>query len=164
MFGRTINLKLDKYQYSPEEKITGTVALGVSKSVKAKELLVSLIVIEKVNRVSGLGASVGRRGGSVRGSSSTSVREVFRFDLPLSGEREYSKDEEFPFSMQIPQQAMPSDIQSMQQEAGVLGKGLGMLASLSPIGDTTRIYKVQARLKVPWGFDTKATTDITIQK
>ncbi len=168
MLGRSITLQLDKYQFLPQEAITGKVILNISKPVKAKSLFVRFVVLEKTsrNRVGGLGAGrSGNRGIGVSagGSTARSTREIFRFDLPLDGEREYSRNEEFPFTMQIPQEALPNDMQNMQQMGGVLGKGLGILASMSPLGNTTRVYKLQARLKVPWGIDTKASTDITIQ-
>ena len=72
-------------------------------------------------------------------------------------------DEESPFTVQIPEQVLPGNIHNPQQEmGGVLAKGVGLLASMSPVGNTTRIYKLEARLKISWGIDAKDSADITI--
>lgn len=155
MFGKDIEIRLDKYQFGVDDKITGVVILKLSKIVKAKGLFVSLVVKEKVNRV-----NVGR--GSAGVSSSQSTREVFRFDLPLDGEREYVQGGEYPFEMQIPQEAWPSGTQGMMGGGGIVGKGIGLLASLSPLGNKVRTYEIQSHLDIPWGLDAKGSVDITV--
>lgn len=156
MFGKDIKIQLNKYQFAPEDTISGTVILEISKAVKANGLIVSLVVQEKTSQMR-------VRSSGVNMSSSQSTAEVFRFDLPLDGEKEYTSDGKYPFTMQIPREACPAGIEGIQKPGGILGKGIGLLANFSPLGKKTRMYQIEARLDIPWGLDLTESADITIQ-
>jgi hypothetical protein len=156
MFGNDIEIRLDKYQFTLDDTINGVVILKLAKTVRAKGLFVSLVVREKSSQM-----NIGREGMKVTKSDSTNV--VFRFDLPLDIEREYSNGGEYPFSIQIPQEAWPTGVQGMQNDGGIIGKGIGLLANFSPFGNKTRIYKVEAHLDIPWGMDIRESVNITLE-
>jgi hypothetical protein len=94
---KDIEIRLGKYQFAPDDTIVGTVILKLAKVVKAKGLYASLVVTDKISRT-GLGSG----GASV--STLSSTREVFRFDLPLDGEREHTQGGEYLFQMQYHKQ------------------------------------------------------------
>lgn len=154
-----INLVLEKQQFSVDDKITGRVVLYLDEPTKAKKLSVDLIVTQKIKKMAipTLGAN------TLRVGNSASNTRAYNFDLQLAGEKEFTNGEEYPFEMSIPAEALPRSLQAVTGSmGGFLGGAIGILSQLSPLGQTTYLYKIEARLDVPWGFDVTASADITI--
>lgn len=154
-----IDLVLEKQQFSANDKITGRVVLFLDEPTKAKKLSVNLIVTEKIKKMAI--PTLGTNTLSV-GNSASNTRS-YSFDLQLAGEKEYINGEEYPFEMSIPAEALPRSLQAVTGSmGGFLGGAIGILSQLSPLGQTTYLYKIEARLDVPWGLDVTASADITI--
>lgn len=154
-----IDLVLEKHQFSATDKIIGRVVLYLDESTKAQKLSLKLIVTERVKKMAILSLNSNTFG---VGNSANSTRS-YSFDLLLGGEKEYMNGEEYPFEMSIPGEALPRGLQSVTSTlGGFFGGAIGVLSQLTPLGQTTYLYSVEARLDVPWKFDVTASTDITI--
>ena len=156
-FGKgKIKLAINKFNFSPGDKATGKVSLELKKPLLAKQLKVSLIGVETSSRTSmGFGAS-GRR----RGISSSKRKDiVYRFDMPISGEKEYLQGE-YPFEMQIPADTLQQKPQS--PEEGLSG---ALMKTAQIIGGATRSrvdWYLEAALDLDKKFDIKNKVQITI--
>lgn len=154
-----INLVLDKQQFSVSDKITGKVVLFLDEPTKAQALSVKLIVTEKVKSMN----IPSLKSNTLSVGNSASNTRSYSFDLVLGGEKEYTNGEEYPFEMSIPGEALPRSLQAITGTmGGFLGGAIGILSQFSPLGQTTYLYRVEARLDVPWKFDLTASVDITI--
>ena len=155
-FGKgKIRLAVNKFNFSPGDTVTGKVSLELKKPLLAKQLRVSLIGIETSSRTSvGFGAS--RR----RGISSSRRKDVvYRFDMPISGEKEYLQGD-YPFEMQIPADTLQQKPQS--SEEGLSG---ALMKTAQIIGGTTRSrvdWYLEAALDLDKKFDIKNKVQITI--
>ncbi len=154
-----INLNLDKQQYISSDKITGSVVLSLREPLKAKKLSVNLIVTKKIKRMSIPSVSQGSVG--VSGSSSKS--RLYSFELILDTEKEYADGEEYPFEISIPSEAVQKSAGGQNSVGGILGGALSILSQISPIGQSVYLYKIEARLDIPWKIDLTSDVDITIE-
>lgn len=154
-----IDLVLEKQQFTVNDKITGRVVLFLDEPTKAKKLSVNLIVTEKIKKM----AMPTLNSNTVGIGNSSGATQAYSFDLQLASEKEFTNGEEYPFEMSIPAEALPRSLQAVTGSmGGFLGGAIGILSQLSPLGQTTYLYKIEARLDVPWGFDVTASADITI--
>lgn len=154
-----INLVLEKQQFSVSDKITGRVVLMLDEPTKAEKLSVKLIVTEKIKKM----AMPTLNSNTVSVGNSSGTTQAYSFDLQLASEKEFTNGEEYPFEMSIPAEALPRSLQAVTGSmGGFLGGAIGILSQLSPLGQTTYLYKIEARLDVPWGLDVTASADITI--
>ena len=152
-----IDLILEKQQFSANDKIKGKVILFLDEPIKAQKLSVKLIVTEKVKTMSIPSLT------QISVSNSRDSNRTYSFDLVLGGEKEYMNGEEYSFEMAIPGEALPRSLQAVTGSmGGFLGGAIGLLSQFSPLGQTTYLYAVEARLDVPWKFDITASVDITI--
>ena len=146
-----ITFTLEKYDYKPGEKITGQVKLNLKKPVSARKLEVSLIGKRKIKQHTSRG-------------SSTHYDKIYDFKMPLSGEKEYHKDQ-FDFSIPIPDDILNMKTSrqrvqdNLEEKLGAAGSVIGAVA----MGGRTIIsWSVKAQLDVPKKLDIKKSQDIVI--
>lgn len=152
LFGpEKITFTLEKYDYKPGEKITGTLKLNLKKPVTARKLEISLSGKRKTTRHTSKGTQ-------------THYENVYDFSVPLGGEQEYHQGQ---YNFEIP---IPSDIlneknllqKSQEQLEEKLGAA-GTFISAVAMGGRSRIsWSVKAQLDVPMKFDVKKSQDIVI--
>lgn len=145
MFGlgdNKIEIQLDKFQFSPGETVSGTIALKLKKPLKAKELTLRLYGEEITTQ----GASISIGSGARNNRPSNSRSYIFDFTQPLDGEKEYPASEQpmvYPFKITIPLDVLAKP----QLPEGNLGKLMQAAQFMS--GMTTRIsWYVEAKLEV----------------
>ncbi|OYT54574.1 MAG: hypothetical protein B6U72_02105 [Candidatus Altiarchaeales archaeon ex4484_2] len=139
-----IEILLDRYDFSPGDKITGKVSLKLKKPVNAKQLRI-VLVGEKTSK-------------SYKSSGGRSSHKeiIHRFEMPLDGEKEYNGGE-YPFEIKIPGNVLQTDL----VPEGAVGEAVKALNFLS--GASTRInWYIQASLDVPRGFDVTKKVQITV--
>lgn len=146
-FGKgKIEIKLDKYNYSPGETIEGTVALSLKKPLAAKELSIRLLGEQRISQ--GYGAN----------RSDRTVR-IFDFKQPLDGQKEYPAGERaavYPFKIKV-----PANIQNEQQTPeGALGVVVKAAQMFSGVESRTQWYLI-ARLDVK-GFDVVKRVQVNV--
>ena len=89
MFGKgKIDITIPRTHYALGDIVSGNVALTLKKSVKAREMSISLI-----------GEQTTTRGGK---ESSTTTERIYDFKQQLDSEREYSQGREYRFDIKIP--------------------------------------------------------------
>jgi len=102
-----ITINLEKYEFSPGEKINGTITLNLRKPLNANSLKVGLKAIYKTTDHS----NTNDRG--VRDRSST----IFEFEKPISGQKQYPAGEtNYDFELTI-----PKDIDKRPELKGFIG-------------------------------------------
>jgi hypothetical protein len=116
-----IELKLDKYNYSPGETVTGNLVLKMKKPVSAKKLEIQLIAVRKTSSYT----NKGRR---------TNYRTIFDFKQPLDKEKTYSGEKTYPFKIKI-----PIDVIGKIPE-GTLGRVVKVAAALSGRSSNIKWY------------------------
>lgn len=145
-----ITLELERFDYKPGDTIKGSVVLNLKKPTKARKMFVSLIGERKE----------ARRG--ERGTTYVNV-EVFRFDLPLGGEKEY-QNENFNFEIKIPSNILDYDKPTLPDPDTTLGR----IARAAIVLSGTRYYPVEwlvrAQLDVPLKLDIKKSQKIIISQ
>jgi len=141
-----ITMTLEKYNFTPGEIAKGTVKLNLKKPTYARKLQVSLIGVRRVRR-----------------GNSWQWQQVYDFDMPVSGERDYQQ-EEVPFQLHIPpdilnprtsQQAVQD---SLEDKLGAAGKFISAVS----VGTGTTNWKIRAQLDVPKALDVKVDQDIQL--
>jgi len=141
-----ISLMLEKYNFTPGEIAKGTVKLNLKKPAYARKLMVSLIGVRKVRR-----------------GNNWQWQQVYDFDMPISGEKDY-QNEQVPFEMKIPpdildprttQQAIQD---SIEDKLGSAGKFISAIS----VGTGKTEWKIRAQLDIPKKLDVKATQDIQL--
>lgn len=142
-----IDIKLDKYQFSPGENIVGDIHLKLKKETRARALTIRLIGEEKTTQI--------RRDDEGTHSQTDKVK-IFDLKVPVSGEGEYSKGE-YKFTVPIPKNLF----QRGARPKGVVGDVVNVLEGLS--GRRTSIeWKLVANLDIPKGFDLSGKQKILI--
>lgn len=164
-----IELVLEKYQFAAGEPVKGKLVLRLDKIIKASKLSVGIVVSQldrMQNRpIPGMGVSL--NGVSFSSTKSTGedrkLKVLYRFDLPLDGEKEYM-DGEYPFEFMIPPQIEPYARRAPATiPEGVLGTVFKVLSQISTLSaSVVYMYSVEGRLAVPWGFDVVNKVDITL--
>ncbi len=161
MFGLgkgSIVITLPKYNYAPGDTVTGNVALTVKKPVKAREMSISLVGEQSVTRQVRTSSGI---------SSQTQTNRVYDFKQPLDGEKEYSGQAEYPFSVKIPTDILgPAMASQAPQIPGALAAGLQIaqqLAALTGAASVAHIkWFLEAKLDIPGGMDISKKADIVI--
>lgn len=149
LFEGKIELMLERYNFSYGDTIKGKLNLQLNKPKKARQLRVSLVCQETVRSTSL------RRGGV---SSTSETHDIYRFNLPLGGEKEYSGTGEYDFELKVPQ---PSGLQGqMPKLEGLAGAFVG--AAMAAAGPRFVKWFVDASLDVPMSFDINKKADITV--
>ncbi len=141
-----ITLTLEKFSFNPGEKAKGTIALNLKKPTYARKLFISLIGTRRE-----------------RHGNKTHWRKVYDFDMPVSGEKEYQK-ENITFELPIPPDILnPKTQQEAMQNAleDKLGSA-GSLIGAMTVGRGHTKWKIQAQLDVPKAFDVKTHQDIQL--
>lgn len=144
-FGKgKIDIKINKYNFSPGETIEGTITLKLKKPLKAKGVKIRLVGEKKITE---------RRG------TSTAYRtiNIFDFDQPLDGEKEYSTEEiSYPFKITIPR-----NVSDQTMPEGMLGNIAKIAQAVS--GASSRIkWYLKAYLDIPMGFDVSKKVQINV--
>jgi hypothetical protein len=147
LFGSSkITLTLEKYNFSPGETAKGTVKLNLRKPAFARKLKVTLFGVRKV-----------------RHGNKWQWQKVYDFDMPISGEKDYQK-EQIPFELKIPpdilnartsQQAIQD---SLEDKLGAAGTFISSVA----VGTGKTEWKIKAQLDIPKKLDVKTSQDIQL--
>ena len=141
-----ISLELEKYNFSPGEMAKGTVTLNLKKPAYARKLKVSLVGVRKV-----------------RHGNKWQWQKVYDFDMPISGEKDYQK-EQVPFELKIPPDILdPRTSQQAIQDSleDKLGSA-GTFISAVAVGTGKTEWKINAQLDIPKKLDIKVSQDIQL--
>lgn len=143
-----ISLELEKYNFTPGEAAKGTVKLNLKKPEYARKLKLSLVGTRKV-----------------RQGNKWSYQKVYDFDMPISGEKDYHK-EQIPFELKI-----PPDILNPRTSQGAIQDSLeeklgsaGSFISAVTVGTGKTEWKIKAQLDIPKKLDVKASQEIQINE
>ncbi len=146
-----IDVKLEKYAYTPGETIKGHVGLKLKRPVNAKKLMVALIGLRIVHQGNiAIGPiRVGNQG------QQTQVYTIYHFEIPLDEEAVYYH-EFYPFEIQIPPDILQSAQQNFNSTLTGLGKTFSEIAQvmnqLSMSGSRVE-WSVEATLQIPLKID-----------
>jgi hypothetical protein len=146
-----IDVKLEKYAYTPGETIKGSVGLKLKRPLPAKKLMVGLIGLRIVHQgnIAVGPVRVGNQG------SQTQVYTIYHFEIPLDEEAVYYH-ELYPFGIQIPPDILQSAQQNFNSTLTGLGKTFAEIArvmdELSMTGSRVE-WSVEARLHIPLKID-----------
>jgi hypothetical protein len=149
-------LSLEKYSYKPGEKIKGTIKLDLKKPIQARKLEVSFIG-RRVDKQSSASIA-GMTSGSRSHHSRTSYTNIFEFDMPVDGEKEYL-DQTYPFEIMIPNDILQNN-PTLEGKLGQASTALRMIAGVSSRID----WIVSAQLDIPKKFDVKQSQKIILSK
>ena len=143
-----IDLKLDKYSFSPGDTIKGVVSFKLKKPTKAREFTIRLIGEER---------QTNRRMRSEGGmQTDTNTIKFFDLKIPLDGEREYSEGK-YDFKVPIPSGLYDPG----KKPEGMMGDIIGVLESVS--GERRDLkWTLIANLDIPMGFDLTKKQNIVI--
>jgi sporulation-control protein spo0M len=153
-----IEIILEKFSFSPGEIIKGKVSFDLKKPTLAKKLKITLagvrITTQQVRRPDN--------------TPYTKTRENFihHFEMPLDGEREYSRGE-YPFEIKVPDNISDASLQK-EAQGGILGAVLKTAEILSGMPSaipsaTSRVeWYLEASLEIPKAFDVKKKIEITV--
>lgn len=168
-FGKgTIEVQLNKFNFSPGEVIEGTVTLKLKKPVKAKELSIRIVGEQTTTQSEGInlggGVSIGM--GTSRRTHSTGSRTttttIFDFKQTLDGEKEYTSGGQplvYPFQIKIPANVLNQ--QSQAPKEGVLGTVIKAAQMMSGTSSKISWYLI-ANLDIPKSFDVSKRVQINI--
>ena len=138
VFGKgKIEVSIEKYQFSPGDTIKGRISMKLKKPVHARALKVGLI---------------GEKMGPGARSRDRSRYYVFKFEMPLDGEKDYLEGE-YGFEIKIPVDILESPPEGL---AGDVLKSLRFLT-----GMRTSWY-VEAKLDIPSGLDVSKRVQVNI--
>ena len=141
-----ITLMLEKYNFSPGETAKGTVSINLKKPEYARKLKISLVGVRKV-----------------RHGNKWQWQKIYDFDMPISGEKDYQK-EQIPFELKIPPDILDSRTgqQAIQDSLEDKLGAAGTLLSSVAVGTGKTEWKIKAQLDIPKKFDIKASQDIQL--
>jgi len=155
-FGRgKIDIHLEKFNFSPGETIKGKISFELKKPIQAKQLRITLAGLKTTTYPDKTSDDVSR--------TETEKNFIYKFDMPLDGEKEYLKGE-YPFEIKIPTDILQSTSLSKEASEGVLGTVLKVAETMSRMsGTTSRIdWYLEVSLDVPKAFDVKKKVNINI--
>ncbi len=147
LFGSSkITLMLEKYNFNPGEMAKGNITINLKKPTYARKLQVSLIGVRRVRR-----------------GNSWSWQQVYDFDMPISGEKDY-QNEQVPFQLQIPPDILQAKTSQQAIQEGLQDKlgAAGSLISAVSVGTGVTKWKIRAQLDIPKKLDVKADQDIQL--
>jgi hypothetical protein len=165
MFGKgKINIAIQKSHYVPGDIISGNVSLTLKKSVKAREVSISLIGEHKATQTTpGIGGAMG--GGGMSMSTTTKTVRIYDFKQKLDSEKEYSQGGEYHFEIKIPADTMSMRPQISEVE-GKLGRVMKVAQTAAAMTGAIPFQRIKwyllAKLDIPGGFDISKKVDITI--
>ena len=160
LFGKEqITLMLEKYDYSPGDTIKGTVSLSLKKPLEGRKLFVGFIG-RQVQRQSSISVANVAMGGGGRNRGRSEYKTVYKFTMPLAGEKVYHK-EEYPFEIKIPSDVLQRSTTPTAE--GKMGGAIKAAQMLSGISTRTDWY-VHAQLDVPKKFDIKKSQKIVLSE
>ena len=146
-----MSLELEEVNYRPDDVIRGTVQLKLNKPTKARKLVVALLGKMKSTRR------------DIDGDLETRDETVYKFELPLDGEKEYYS-ERYPFEIKI-----QSDILQTNTPGTMIHKefekrlgGLGSILAEMTTGQKPIRWMVMANLDIPMRLDASMSQDIVI--
>jgi hypothetical protein len=146
-----IDVKLDKYAYTPGETIKGSVGLKLKRPTHAKKLTVALIGLRIIHQS---GIMIGRARVGNQGPQ-TQVYTIYNFEIPLDEEAVFFH-EFYPFEIKIPPDILQSAQQNFHTTLTGLGKTLSEIASvINQLNMTSsRVeWSVEAKLNIPLKID-----------
>ncbi len=158
---KAIEIKLEKYSYTPGETIKGNVELKLKKPMKARKLTVALngIRIIRSSGIAVVGYPISR---SSSRTSNDTILTIYNFEIPLDGDNTYFS-ELYQFEIKIP----PDILQSAQQMPQT-PPGEGLLVDLVKTAQAmsqanSRVeWYVEARLDIPLNIDVCSSQKIVI--
>lgn len=146
-----IEIKLNKFNFSPGEAIDGTVELKLKKPINARELSI-VMYGESRGYSSGLGV-IGRD------SRRASIQRIFEFKQPLDGEKEYPvTDQPVVYTFQI---KIPVDVLRQKLPEGTLEAIKTASDVLTGTIRNTSWY-LEAKLDIPKKADVKKRLQINL--
>ena len=159
-FGKgSIEIQLEKYNFSPGETINGTVVLKLKKPIEAKGLTIRFVGEQTTKTMTrGTNRRIGNQGQMEPGFShqNTSKRKIFDFSQPLDNAKSYSIGEQsYKFEIKIPQ-----DLVGRMPE-GTLGNIVKAATILSGNRNMVKWFLI-AELDVPWSLDVRERVQINI--
>ena len=158
LFGpEKITLTLEKYDYTPGEKIKGTIKLNLKKPTNARKLEISFIG-KKIDKQSNMAVGPMVMGGGGGHRSSTHYTTVYNFEMPIAGEQEY-QTEEYPFEIKIPDNILQNN-PTLEGKMGQAATAFKMIAGVSSQID----WVVKAQLDVPKKLDIKKSQKIVLSE
>ncbi len=144
-FGKgSIEIQLEKYNFSPGETISGNVSLKVKKQEKAKAVTIRLIGEQKTSNFSTVQKT----------STQTRKQYIYDFKQQLDKEKEYSGEYNYNFQIKIPQNILNS-INS------TLSAVMNSMQILTGQSSQIRWYLI-ASLEIPWAIDISKKVQINI--
>jgi hypothetical protein len=148
LFGKgKMEIQISRVNYHPGDMISGNVTLAMKKLAKGREVDISLIGEQTVDKPSS------------DDTNNTETTRIYDFKLKLDGEKEYDSEYNYRFEIMI-----PPDILARQQMPGIggaFGQGLKIMQSFSRMNVRTNWY-LHARLDIPGGIDIGKKLQITI--
>jgi len=150
-----IDIVLEKFNFAPGETIRGKVSFELKKPTLAKKLRITLAGVRITNQQ----VQHPNRPPSME----TRKDFIHHFEMPLDGEKEYSKGE-YPFEIKIPDNVLGVSTLPKEATSGILGAVLKTAETLSKMSATSsRIeWYLEAALEVPGAFDVKKKIEITV--
>ena len=141
-----ITLMLEKYNFSPGETAKGTVSINLKKPEYARKLKISLVGVRKIRR-----------------GNKWQWQKIYDFDMPISGEKDYQK-EQIPFELKIPPDILDprTGQQAIQDSLEDKLGAAGTLISSVAVGTGKTEWKIKAQLDIPKKLDIKASQDIQL--
>lgn len=146
----SMSLTLDRYDFTPGDKVTGKITLALEEPLDGKRLVVGMVGSRKR-----IGYEKGTDG---RTTQSSHTEKVYEFERQLDGEHSYQTGE-YDFELVVPDDASP---QSGIDADGLVGDVARLVAALSQSGRTSIKWQVYAFLDLPWKRNVKAKSAITV--
>ena len=164
-FGKgKLGIVLDKYNFSPGETIKGTVSLELKQPVQARQLRAVFygtrkkLVVDRSRRGSRASMRIG--GGprvSMGGASTRTETEViYRFEVQLDGEKEYSGGQ-YPLEIVVPL-SLWQETKAPDGTLGTIVKAAKFLAD--PLARVQ--WFIEATLDIPKGSDVGKKVQVNI--
>jgi hypothetical protein len=148
LFGKgKMEIQVSRVNYHPGDMISGYVTLAMKKLVKGREVDISLIGEQTIDKP------------TADDSNNTETRRIYDFKLKLDGEKEYDSEYNYKFEIMIPPDILAR--QQMPEIGGALGQGLKIMQSFSRMNVRTNWY-LHAKLDIPGGIDVGKKVQITI--
>ena len=151
----SIDVVLDKLNFSPGDMLIGTVKLKLNSPKKARNLRVRFWGERKVRRNKRSVPGAATAGGSGSGTNMVDAKEVvYEFTVTLDGEKEYTSGD-YPFQIKMPDYSEKKPDVPGLEVAAEIAQTLGVLPS--PV----RWY-LQATLDLPNAIDLNKKVQVTL--
>jgi len=158
LFGKDqITIMVEKFNYNAGETIKGTIKVHLKKPMGGRKLTVSLIGM-KISRQSSIAVAPMAAGRGRHHHSSSQHQVVYKFDIPLDGEKEYH-NQDYPFELPIPQDILSGN----PTLDGKLGQASTAFRALTGISSQIN-WSVKAQLDVPKKIDIRKAQQIVISE